>query len=112
MTKIHEPAYPVLPAELEEAEFQKVYTPSAAEIRFVFGQFRQAPTRVLILTQLKLLRRLGYMPVISDVPHVRCRARPSRATTDHAANPGTKKFFASSSGFSPSTAQSTHGWPN
>ncbi len=45
-----------------------VYTPSAAETRFVFDQFRQAPTRVLILTQLKLLQRLGYMPVLSDVP--------------------------------------------
>nr|WP_236654967.1 DUF4158 domain-containing protein [Burkholderia pyrrocinia] len=68
MTKIHEPAYPVLPAELEDAELRTVYTPRAAEIRFVFGQFRQAPTRVLILAQLKLLQRLGYMPVISDVP--------------------------------------------
>ncbi|AGK50063.1 hypothetical protein BTI_5259 [Burkholderia thailandensis MSMB121] len=68
MTQIHESAYPVLPAELEEAELRMVYTPSAAEIRFVFGQFRQAPTRALILVQLKLLQRLGYMPVISDVP--------------------------------------------
>ncbi len=68
MTKIHETAYPVLPAELEESELRTVYTPSAAEIRFVFGQFRQAPTRVLILAQLKLLQRLGYIPVISDVP--------------------------------------------
>nr|WP_244112037.1 DUF4158 domain-containing protein [Burkholderia diffusa] len=68
MTQIHETAYPVLPAELEEAELRTVYTPSAAEIRFVFGQFRQAPTRVLILVQLKLLQRLGYMPVVSDVP--------------------------------------------
>ncbi|MCW3698919.1 Tn3 family transposase [Burkholderia cenocepacia] len=68
MIQIHETAYPVLPAELEEAELRTVYTPSAAEIRFVFGQFRQAPTRVLILVQLKLLLRLGYMPVVSDVP--------------------------------------------
>ncbi|RQM53612.1 MULTISPECIES: Tn3 family transposase [Burkholderia] len=68
MTKVHESAYPVLPAEPEAAELRTVYTPSAAEIRFVFGQFRQAPTRVLILAQLKLLQRLGYMPVISDVP--------------------------------------------
>lgn len=58
----------MLPAEVSEDELRKVYTPSAAEIRFICGQFRQAPTRVLILTQLKLLQRLGYMPPVSDVP--------------------------------------------
>jgi len=37
MSKIHEPAYPVLPAELEEVELRMVYTPSAADTWFVFG---------------------------------------------------------------------------
>jgi hypothetical protein len=59
MSTVHETAYPVLPAEVDDDELRKVYTPSAAESRFVCGQFRQAPTRVLILTQLKLLQRLG-----------------------------------------------------
>lgn len=34
----------------------------------MFGQFRQGPTRVLILAQLKLLQRLGYLPPVSDIP--------------------------------------------
>ncbi|OUL86127.1 Tn3 family transposase [Paraburkholderia hospita] len=68
MSTVHETASPMLPAEVSEDELRKVYTPSAAEIRFICGQFRQAPTRVLILTQLKLLQRLGYMPPVSDVP--------------------------------------------
>ncbi len=68
MSTVHETAYPVLPAEVDDDELRKVYTPSAAEIRFVGSQFRQAPTLVLILTQLKLLQRLGYMPPMSDVP--------------------------------------------
>ncbi|WP_444634001.1 Tn3 family transposase [Cupriavidus oxalaticus] len=68
MNPISETAYPSLPAEVAAEELQAVYRPSAAEIRFVYGQFRQAPTRVLILTQLKLLQRLGYMPPLSDVP--------------------------------------------
>ncbi|KVK80956.1 hypothetical protein WS90_16935 [Burkholderia cepacia] len=68
MTQIHESAYPVLPALLEEAELRTVYTSGAAEIRLVFGQLRQAPTHVLIFPQLELLQCLGYMPVISDVP--------------------------------------------
>ncbi|SOZ20913.1 hypothetical protein CBM2595_P390029 [Cupriavidus taiwanensis] len=68
MNQISETAYPLLPAEIAADELRAVFTPSAAEIRFVYGQFRQAPTRVLILTQLKLLQRLGYMPPMSDVP--------------------------------------------
>ncbi|KWF96002.1 hypothetical protein WL94_09445 [Burkholderia cepacia] len=122
MTKIHEPAYPVLLAELDEAELRTVYTPSAAEIRFVFGQFRQAPTRVLILVQLKLLQRLGYMPVVSDVPpaiidHVcaglgaaRYHAQHSRATTARAENPGTRKSCASSTFVGQTTRQPRDGW--
>lgn len=68
MSHAHETAYPALPAEVGDGELRSVYTPSAAEIRFVYDQFRQAPTRVLILTQLKLLQRLGYMPLVSDIP--------------------------------------------
>lgn len=68
MSNVHETAYPVLPAEVSDDELRAVYTPSRAEIRFVGGLFRQAPTRVLILTQLKLLQRFGYMPLVSDVP--------------------------------------------
>jgi hypothetical protein len=68
MSHIHETAYPALPAEIGEGELRAVFTPSTAEIRFVYGQFRQAPTRVLILTQLKLLQRLGYLPLVSDIP--------------------------------------------
>ena len=62
---------------------------------------------MLLLAQLKLPQRLGYMPVISDVPpaiidHV-CTVRgvrplprvPPRATTDLAANPGTRKSCGS-----------------
>lgn len=68
MSNVHETAYPILPAEVSDDELRAVYTPSAAKIRFVDGLFRLAPTRVLILTQLKLLQRLGYMPLVSDVP--------------------------------------------
>lgn len=68
MSNVHDTAYPVLPAEVSDDELLAVYTPSAVEVRFVGGLFRQAPTHVLILAQLKLLQRLGYMPLVSDVP--------------------------------------------
>ncbi len=67
MNHVHETAYPALPAEVAEGELRTAFTPSDVEIRFVFGQFRQAPTRVLILAQLKLLQRLGYLPPVSDM---------------------------------------------
>lgn len=68
MHPIHDTAYPLLPAELGETELAAVFTPSLAEIRFVASQYRQAPTRALILTQLKLYQRLGYCPLVSGIP--------------------------------------------
>ncbi|SFU24911.1 hypothetical protein SAMN05192563_1030107 [Paraburkholderia aspalathi] len=37
MSGAHETAYPLLPAGLNEPELHAVYTPTAVEIRFVFG---------------------------------------------------------------------------
>ncbi len=68
MQPIHETAYPALPAEISPAELQAAFTPTAAEIRFVRKQSRQVSTSVLILVQLKLLQRLGYFPMLADVP--------------------------------------------
>ncbi len=68
MQPIHETAYPALPAELSVAELKAAFTPTAAEVRFARKQARQASTSVLILVQLKLLQRLGYFPMLADVP--------------------------------------------
>jgi hypothetical protein len=86
MSRLHETAYPVLLAEVGKGERPAIFTLISAEIRFVYRLFRQTPTRARTLTQLKLLQRLGYLPLVSDVPaeiiqhvcpysaHVRCRA--------------------------------------
>ena len=68
MTTVHETIYPVLPAEPGQAELKAAFTPSAAEIRFVRRQSRQETTAALIMVQLKLLQRLGYFPMLVDVP--------------------------------------------
>lgn len=68
MQPIHETAYPALPAELSAAELKAAFTPTAAEVRFARNQARQESTSVLILVQLKLLQRLGYFPMLADVP--------------------------------------------
>lgn len=88
MSQVHETAYPTLPSEISDAELLAAFTPSAAELRFVRGQFRQMPTCVVILTQLKLLQRLGYFPLVSSVPtaivvHIGkvLKARPLPKTT-------------------------------
>ena len=70
MPNIHETAYPILPAEPSAAELKASFTPTTAEMRFVRRQSRQESTAVLIMVQLKLLQRLGYFPMLSDVPHI------------------------------------------
>lgn len=70
MSTVHETIYPVLPAEPGTAELKAAFTPSVAEIRFVRRQSRQEATAVLIMVQLKLLQRLGYFPMLVDVPPV------------------------------------------
>ena len=70
MSTVHETIYPVLPAEPGTAELKAAFTPTAAGIRFVRRQSRQEATAVLIMVQLKLLQRLGYFPILSDVPPV------------------------------------------
>lgn len=68
MTTVHETTYPVLPAEPSGTELKAAFMPTTAEIRFARRQFRQESTAVLILVQLKLLQRLGYFPILSEVP--------------------------------------------
>jgi hypothetical protein len=45
MNSIHDTAYPLLSAQISDDALRAVYTPTAAELRFVLAQFRQAPTR-------------------------------------------------------------------
>ncbi|TAL55812.1 Tn3 family transposase [Pandoraea sp.] len=80
MTTVHETIYPVLPAEPGAAELKVAFTPSAAEIRFVRRQSRQEASAVLLMVQLKLLQRLGYFPMLAEVPpaiidHIRTSMR-------------------------------------
>lgn len=98
MTTVHETAYPFLPAEPSTVELKAAFTPTTAELRFARRQSRQESTAVLILVQLKLLQRLGYFPMLSEVPpaiidHVRTalRARPlSRAAIKRYNQSGTR----------------------
>ncbi|QBY56181.1 Tn3 family transposase [Cupriavidus oxalaticus] len=98
MPSIHDTAYPALPAELTAAELEAAFTPTPTEIRFARSQSRRTSTTVLILVQLKLLQRLGYFPMLAEVPpvvidHVRAALRASalpRATVKRYDASGTR----------------------
>jgi hypothetical protein len=80
VTTVHETIYPVLPAEPGATELKAVFTPSTSEIRFVRRQSRQEASAVLVMVQLKLLQRLGYFPMLVEVPpaiidHIRTSMR-------------------------------------
>lgn len=68
MTAIHETAYPRLKTEYSLEELTAVYTPSSAEIDYVFNLYRQVGPRTFMLVKLKLLQRLGYFVPLASVP--------------------------------------------
>ena len=68
MTAIHETAYPRLKTEYSLEELTAVYTPSTAEIDYVFSLYRQVGPRTFMLVKLKLLQRLGYFVPLATVP--------------------------------------------
>lgn len=68
MSSVQETAYPRLNADLSEQELKTVFTPSPDESAFVDQAYRQAPKRLVILVQLKVLQRLGTLMALSEIP--------------------------------------------
>jgi TnpA family transposase len=68
LSSVHETAYPRLNAEMTEQELIAVFTPTAGEMKFVAGKFRQVPKQIVLMIQLKVLQRLGSFMALADVP--------------------------------------------
>lgn len=68
MSRLEETAYPRLKTEFSPQELGAIYTPGPQEKVLIFGWYRQAPTRVCLLIQLKLLQRLGYFLPLAATP--------------------------------------------
>lgn len=68
MSSVQETAYPRLNAELSEQELKTVFTPAPRERAFVDDAYRQAPKRLVMLVQLKVLQRLGTFMALSETP--------------------------------------------
>ena len=68
MAAIHETAYPRLTENVTVAALQQVYSPSEREIVWSKAHRLNTGSRLLILVFLKCFQRLGYFPLIRDIP--------------------------------------------
>lgn len=70
MSNINETAYPQLRDEFAEKDLLALFTPTAQERHFIANEYRRVTTQALITIQLKILQRLGYFAMMTDVPDV------------------------------------------
>jgi TnpA family transposase len=72
MPDISETAYPRLKAHPTAKELDLIYTPNAEELALARVYTRRPAPRVGFLILLKTFQRLGYFPMVSDVPRTIC----------------------------------------
>ncbi len=70
MSSIHETAYPRFKPELTQREVEEIYTPTEEEHRFARRTARTAPARLYLMVLLKSVQRLGYFPMLADMPPI------------------------------------------
>jgi TnpA family transposase len=69
MASLHETAYPRINPDLDARELAGVFSPTKPELDFVEKYTRRATvSRLGLLLYLKLVQRLGYFPLLDDVP--------------------------------------------
>ncbi|MFT5196935.1 MAG: TnpA family transposase [Candidatus Promineifilaceae bacterium] len=68
MTSIERTAYPRFESEFSEKILVELYTPSEDEIEFAKGLARQPDQQLALLIALKCVQRLGYFPILENVP--------------------------------------------
>ena len=68
MSSIHETAYPRFKPELTQRELEDVYTPNEGESKFIHRKGRTGPARLYLALLLKTVQRLGYFPMLHEVP--------------------------------------------
>jgi len=68
MSTIQDTAYPRLKKDLSVRDLTAIYTPTADECAFAVAISARKPTQALLLIQLKILQRLGYVEPLSTLP--------------------------------------------
>ena len=68
MTAIHETAYPRIRSNVTDKELVELYTPTEEQLSFA-SENAQAPVQKLgLLVLLKSFQRLGYFPMLREIP--------------------------------------------
>ena len=70
MASIERTAYPRFKRSPLAKELDALYTPSDDELGFAFSVARKAQLRFGLLLLLKSFQRLGYFPVVDEIPPV------------------------------------------
>ena len=70
MTSIHETAYPRFKQELTSRDLRDIYTPTVEELKFAKRFTRRAPAKLYLIILLKSVQRLGYFPMLAEIPPV------------------------------------------
>jgi len=68
VTAIHETAYPRIRSNVTDKELVELYTPTEEQLSFA-DENAQAPVQKLgLLVLLKSFQRLGYFPMLREIP--------------------------------------------
>ncbi|MCH7313121.1 Tn3 family transposase [Acinetobacter sp. ANC 3882] len=69
MVDVYETAYPRFKPDLTTQEIQAIYSPSQEDIKFARGSTKALPLCIYLMVLLKSIQRLGYFPMLSEVPN-------------------------------------------
>ena len=68
MTDLHETAYPRVKSQLTRHELHEIYSPTPDDLLLASACARERNSRCFFLLLLKLVQRLGYFPLLTDIP--------------------------------------------
>ena len=70
MTAIHETAYPRIRSNVMGKELDELYTPTQEQLEFADRNTRGSTQKLGLLVLLKVFQRLGYFPMMRDIPQL------------------------------------------
>lgn len=71
VTSIERTAYPRFKRQFTTKELTDIYTPTPSEIAFAYSTAKGESNILNLLVILKSFQRLGYFPLIADIPLIR-----------------------------------------
>ena len=68
MTAIHETAYPRIRSSITAEELDELYKPTQEQLEFANRSTREPIQKLGLLVLLKVFQRLGYFPMLREIP--------------------------------------------